>query len=49
MSLKLAKKGYYNSDPRKVLEARVDDVMNIYNYENFISDFEDTYYEMNKG
>ena len=49
VALRIAKAGYYSGDPQKVLEARVDYVLSILEYESFNSDYERVYTELNKG
>jgi hypothetical protein len=44
----VARQGYYGGDPDAVRRARVDDVMAILEYEEFLSDFEDAFAELNK-
>lgn len=48
MGLRLAKAGYYQGDPNKVLSAPVNVVIGIIEYEAFVSDYERTYTELNK-
>jgi hypothetical protein len=40
--------GYYGGDPDRVRAARVDDVMSILSYEDFISDYELTFQHINE-
>lgn len=49
MALRLVKRGYYQGDIRKVLEARVDDVMLCWEYEGFLDVFEETFSVMQEG
>lgn len=44
----LAKSGYFNSDPQKILETPIDLVMKTYHYEIFAREYEETYIELNK-
>ena len=48
VALKVAKAGYYNGDPDKVLQSRVDHVLMILDYEKFSYDYQDVYDEINK-
>lgn len=48
VALKIAKSGYYNGDPANVLNAQVDHVLSVLEYEAFNTDFEKVYIEMNK-
>ena len=48
VALKVAKAGYYSGDPEKVLQAKVDHVMLIIEYEKFNDDYQDVYMEINK-
>lgn len=47
-SIRLAKAGYFNGDPVAVLRAPVDVVENILSYEDFASEYETEYVELNK-
>jgi hypothetical protein len=47
--VKLAKAGYCGGDPEKVLKARVDLVMEMYQYENFVNKYEKVWMELNKN
>jgi hypothetical protein len=49
IALKLAKLGYYSGDPLNILNARVDMVINIMEYEKFQYDYDLTYMELNKN
>lgn len=48
IALRLAKAGYYGGDPEKVLQGRVDHILDAIEFERFTADFEDAYIEMNK-
>lgn len=48
VALRLAKAGYWQGDPGKVLAAPADQVMGAIHYENFTVDYEKTVYELNK-
>lgn len=48
IALTLAKAGYYQGDPEKILNARIDLVLQTYNYEMFTRDLETTFSELNK-
>ena len=48
VALKIAKLGYYSGDPEKVLNANVDHVLSILDYESFNNDFERVFSEINK-
>ena len=48
MACKLAKNGYYGGSPEKVLNAPVNVIFDIINYEAFEGDYSDAYTEMNK-
>jgi hypothetical protein len=44
----LAKCGYYSSNPELILKARVDIIIDLLVYENFLDDFQNAYIELNK-
>lgn len=46
--MQLAKIGYYNGDPEKILEAPVNIVISLLNYEAFERDYEIAYNAINK-
>jgi len=46
--LRVSKAGYYSGDPEKVLNSRVDHILAIIEYENFLNDYESAYMELNK-
>ncbi len=48
LALFLAKNGYYNGSVDTVMNSRVDYVIQSFNYENFMKDYETTVTEMNK-
>lgn len=48
ISVKLAKAGYFNGDPEKVLQAPADIVQNILDYEDFASEYEEEYLALNE-
>ena len=49
IACKVAKAGYYGGDVDKILyEVPYDLVLNAFHYENFINDYEATYFELNK-
>lgn len=47
-AVKLAKVGYYGGDPLKILDAPVDVVMDILNYEIFDVNYQEAFRELNK-
>jgi hypothetical protein len=47
-ALSLAKAGYYGGDPEKVLQARVDIVLSLMQYESFRNDYQEVEYFINK-
>jgi hypothetical protein len=47
-ALSLAKAGYYSGDPEKVLQARVDIVLSLMQYESFRNDYQEVEYFINK-
>lgn len=49
IAIKLAKLGYYQGDPEQVLNAKVDTIISIMEYEKFVYDYELTYLELNKN
>lgn len=49
VALRISKAGYYGGDPEKVLNARIDHVLSILEYEAFNNDYEKVYVELNKG
>ena len=48
LSLKLAKAGYFEGNPDKVLLAPVQTVLNVLHYESFDNDYFETYQALNK-
>lgn len=48
VAVRLAKQGYYDGDPQKVLNAPVDVVEAIISYENFEIDYKEEYLRLNK-
>ena len=48
VAMRLAKSGYYGGDPAKVLQARVDHVITTAEYEKFLSEYEEVFYELNR-
>jgi hypothetical protein len=44
----LAKAGWWGSNPTRILNAPVDEVINAYHYEIFTREFEQTYIELNR-
>jgi hypothetical protein len=48
IALRLAKAGWWQGDPGKVLKAPSDEVMAAFQYENFLSEYERMTYELNK-
>ena len=48
IALILAKSGFYGGDPDKVLDAPINRVMQAYQYEMFLRDYEETARELNK-
>ncbi len=46
--MRLAKEGYFGGDPKAVLDAPVDSVQSILEYENFSSEYEKEYLFLNK-
>lgn len=48
MALKLAKAGYWQGDPERVLRAPLDQVLAAAEYEGFCSDYESAFMEMTK-
>jgi len=49
VALKISKMGYYGGNPENVLNANVDHVLSILDYESFNNDFERVYTEINKS
>lgn len=49
ISLRLAKAGWWEGDPGKIMRAPADEVLAAVQYENFLSDYEYATYELNKG
>lgn len=49
MCISLAKKGYFQGDPDRVLEASVSTVMKVLAYEKFESEYKETEIELNKN
>lgn len=48
VAYRLARAGYWSGDPERVLKARVDLVLEAVEYENFMNDYSETEYEINK-
>lgn len=48
VALRIAKAGFYQGDPEKVLNGRVDYVLATLEYNKFLSDYEDVFIELNK-
>jgi len=44
----LAKEGYFNGNPQDILNAPVNVVQSILEYENFVYDYEQEYIALNK-
>lgn len=49
LAMRVAKAGYYGGDPSRVLDARVDHVMAILEYERFTNEYQEVEYELNKS
>lgn len=49
MALRLAKAGYWNGEPSRILAAPADEVVAAIQYENFCSDYERATYDLNRG
>jgi len=47
-AIKLAKEGYFNGNPQDILNAPVNVVQSILEYENFVYDYEQEYIALNK-
>jgi hypothetical protein len=48
VAVRLAKSGYFQGDPEKVLQADADHVLMLVNYDTFLSNYEKVYFELNK-
>jgi hypothetical protein len=48
VSLRLAKAGYWQGDPGRIMRAPADEVLAVLQYENFNSDYERATFELNK-
>lgn len=48
MALSLAKAGYCQGDPAKILDLQVDIVLAMIEYESFRNDYQNVEYEINK-
>jgi len=48
IALRLAKAGYWGGDPEKIMSARVDFVLDAFEFELFQVEYEDVLHEMNK-
>lgn len=48
MALKLAKAGWWQGDPGKILRAPADEVIGALSYEAFLSDYEQAVYDLSK-
>lgn len=48
VALRLAKVGWWQGDPGRILKAPADEVLAAIQYENYLNDYENTIYEMNK-
>ncbi len=49
IALKVAKLGYYGGNPEKVMQAKASWVFSVLEYENFLADYENTEYDLNKA
>jgi len=49
IALRLAKAGWWGGDPGRILEAPMDEVMAVAQYDQFLNDYESTVIEINKG
>lgn len=49
IALRLAKAGYWQGDPGKILRAPADEVFAAVQYEGFCDDYERAIFEMNKA
>lgn len=48
ISLRLAKAGWWQGEPGRIMEAPADEVMAAIQYENFVSDYERATFDLNK-
>lgn len=48
IAFNLSKKGYFGGDPERILKAPVDLVIGALKFEDTVSDYENTYMELNK-
>jgi len=48
IALKIASEGYYNGSPEKVLHAPIDIILDLNEYIDFRSDYQNAFYELNK-
>lgn len=48
MALRLARQGYGGGDPRVILDMPTDIVLAAVQYENFLTDYESAYVELNR-
>lgn len=48
ISLKLAKAGWWGGDPGAVMRAPADEVMAAAQYENFLNDYENATFDLNR-
>lgn len=48
VALKLAKSGWWGGDPGKVMQAPADEVMAAAQYSNFVVDYENATFQLNK-
>ena len=49
IALRLAKAGYWQGDPGRILKAPADEVIGVLQYENFCSDYERAVIDLNKA
>lgn len=48
IAFRLAKAGYFGGNPELAMQARVDVVIGLFEYEKFLNDYEEAFRELNK-
>ncbi len=49
IALKLAKMGYWQGDPGRIMQAPADEVLSAAQYENFTAEYEQAVIQLNRG
>ena len=49
IAMRIARKQYYGGDPERVLQAPTDHVLSLLEFDNFTTEYEEVFLELNKG